>query len=45
MSSSDQAKTDEREPYEPPQISEIGSVRELTAGSKGNMNDGAGQLS
>ena len=45
MSSGDQAKSDQREPYEPPQINEIGSVRELTAGAKNKQNDGAGQLS
>jgi hypothetical protein len=45
MSGSDKLKTDQREPYAPPQISEIGSVRELTAGVMGNGTDATGKTS
>jgi len=45
MSADDQPKADQRVPHAPPQITEIGSVRELTAGIMGNGPDVTGKTS
>ena len=45
MASSDRPTTDPRESYEPPQICEIGSLQELTAGMSMTGPDALGQTS
>jgi hypothetical protein len=45
MSADDQPKADQREPYAPPQITDIGSVRGLTAGVLGNGPEATGKTS